>query len=367
MMLIIERAKLNMMKFFEKLLAVVVFGLLAILMGSLEGCNVASSATDKQVSTLSSEPYVRSVSISPKTFSLTSLNEYTSGDTIDVSVDAIGSNNSAVSCSVSLQYLDIGSKTFSDVPGGTVSSCSNIEFNLNLGAGDYKLLAKVTDGNSKTVEVQKFLKVRPDPNHPYLQASFTVTPDSNFLEINLDATKSQTGATGEIVTYQWQIRQKFDDGTNAAVSTLTESAPKTSVVLNNDGIYVVQLTVTDQGGKTSTSTRQLNVSSGNSLIVVFDATVTSSIGSTNPAGSFPADINVAISNTSNITAGVDHYIWRMFDSKGQVVPIGDLNYVQTESPTAILPAFKSDDYLIQVKVVDKTGNEHTFSRIVHVQ
>jgi len=328
-----------------------------LMLGVLAGCNLGSSTSEKQVSSLLAEPMVR-ISAIQSNNALTARGEYHDRDEITVTLEAKGSLNSSVTCSVSLQYLSSGSYT--DDPSGPVAACNDIHLALSSGAGVYRLLAKVTDGNSKTAESRRFLIATSQSitDRPYLQASFTPTVStniSNAYEIQLDATGSTAGETGDIVSYTWQIRLK-QNNSGTTVDTFTEYGPKTSVVLNNDGIYVVKLTVTDAGGKTSSMTKQFSVGLNSSVVVTFTFSTTSA------SPTAPLNLNVDESG-STISAGVDHYIWQVYKSDALDAVIYE---IQTESATTTLPLIDPGTYLIKLKVIDKTGNEHDYSQLVSV-
>lgn len=325
------------------------------------GCNLGSSTSQKQVSTPLSAPQVRISSIQTNR-SLTVRGEYHERDLITVGLVAQGSQFSGVSCNVSLQHLVDGS--YVDTPDSPIASCSDIRFILAPGAGVYRLYAKITDGNSKTAETQQFLIVVPQSvsERPYLQASFTQKVsknENNAYEVQLDATNSTVGETGDIVSYVWQYRLKQNPA-NTAV-TMTENGPKTTVVVQKDGIYVVKLTITDAGGRVSTMTKQFDVGIANSGLEVKFTTTPSTANSTSGVGAAP--VNLTVTSTSIVSAGVDHYIWQVYKSDALDTVIYEL---QTETKETTLPLIDPGTYLIKLIIIDKTGNEHDYSRLVTV-
>lgn len=334
-----------------------VIGLIVLWGSLLAGCNLGSSTSEKQISTPLLEPRVRISSIKPteQAKPLTTEGYYHINDEILVTLETAGSQNSDVTCSVSLQYLSSGS--FVDSPSGSIAACNTIYFSLTTDAKVYRVLAKVTDANSKTSQTQRFLILSQD-DIPYLMADFTPTivSTSSSYAIKLDATSSKVGETGSIVSYVWQMSLKQDDSSTALVQTLTENGPVTSVAVNSDGIYVVKLTVTDAGGKASSMTKLFSVGiPGDDLEVSF---VTTSV---NPS----APLNLAVdASGSNVTAGVKHYIWQVYNSEDLTVKLYD--DVVTESAVTTLPIITAGTYVIKLKIIDISGNEHEYSRVVQV-
>jgi hypothetical protein len=85
-------------------------------------------------------------------------------------------------------------------------------------------------------------------------ASFTRTPSSGDspLEVGFDATAS-TDPDGSIVSYQWS----FGDGGSASGVTATHIYTATTT-----RSFTATLTVTDNGGKTGSTSRTVTVSAG---------------------------------------------------------------------------------------------------------
>ena len=341
------------------------FGLIVFMIFILLGCNLSSSETEIQVSNPPLKPSVK-ISNIRSSGGLTTNGEYYERDSIEIALEVLGSQYSSVACEVFLQKLS--SEGYVNTPNSPMASCQNLVFNFDSGTGLYRLLAKVTDANSKTAETQRFLLVVPKSisDQPYLQAIFNHTTSSlveNAFEVLLDATPSKIGETGDIVSYTWQYRLKQDPETSTI--TLKESGPITSVVFQSDGIYVVKLTVTDAGGKTASMTQQFGVGLNQPISLSFTFSNGTSVAVPGTTAGAPTAFNLQVdASGSVIAAGVDHYIWQVYKSDA----LDDMIYeIQTETPTTTLPLIDAGvTYLIKLRVIDQTGNEHAYSQLVSI-
>ncbi len=319
----------------------------------LSGCNLANSADDG-----SEKNATANISIQSSIPIANTSGYYQEKSIVVVNATGSGSKSSLVTCvtTISQKANSVIDYTVVDV----ITGCGNKEVALVNGAGAYKIKLVVTDGNSKTAESQKFAIVLPTTigSDVFLSANFTATPSTSSestFDIALDATSSTKGETGDISTYTWQIRKKENDATSTLVSTVGPvNSPLTSVVVQSDGIYVVKLTIVDNGSKTASTTKTFTVSTGGDLLIAdFSITI--------PAGGAPINIQVDAS-TSTVT-NIDHYAWDLYASDALTASI---YHVETESVQANIPIVGSGIYLIRLRVIDTIGNEHEMTRTFQI-
>jgi YD repeat-containing protein len=120
--------------------------------------------------------------------------------------------------------------------------------------GTYNVRLRVTDnGGATDLSVQTLTIINNQPP----TASFTITPESAIknesIAFNASASKDPDGT---ISKYEWDF-----DG-NGTYESNSGSSPTTTHVYPTPGNYTVGLRVTDNGGKTATTTRPVTVSSG---------------------------------------------------------------------------------------------------------
>ncbi|MDG6772762.1 hypothetical protein QCB45_00265 [Thiomicrorhabdus sp. ZW0627] len=339
----------------------VFMGLAALCLASvslLSGCNMANSADGGSDSSSNLAEPTAAVSVVSSTPEANSSGYYNERSTLTVNASAVGSLGSSVTCSISFDYKSAVATDFSNLQ--TVSGCGAKDFNLYSGAGVYRVKLTATDANSKVAEDQKFVIAIPTAisDTPYLSANFNFTTSTdlaNLFDVYLDATSSTKGETGDIVSYTWQIRLKQDDGNESLVSTVGPNiSPVTTVTVNQDGIYVVRLTVVDAGSQTATTEKMFSVDTANTLVADFSATI---------SGTAPVNIGVDASS-STVAAGVNHYVWEVSTVGAETDAV--IYRLTVESATTVLPITSAGTYLITLKVIDNLGNEHQISRVVTV-
>jgi len=319
----------------------------------LSGCNLANSAGDD-----TKRNATANVSIQSSMPAANASGYYQEKSIVIVNATGSGSKNSLVTCETTISKKANSVIDYAVVD--VITGCGNKEVAFVNGAGAYKIKLVVTDGNSKTAESQTFAIVLPTTigSDVFLSANFTAIPSTSSettFDIALDATSSTKGETGDISTYTWQIRKKENDATTTLVSTVGPvNSPVTNIVVQSDGIYVVKLTIVDNGSKTASTTKTFTVSTGGDLLVAdFSITI--------PAGVAP--INVQVDSSTSTVANIDHYAWDLYASDTSDTVI---YHVETESTQANIPIVATGIYLIRLRVIDSIGNEHETTRTFQI-
>ena len=180
-------------------------------------------------------------------------------------------------------------------------------------AGTFTVLLTVTDsaGQAGTVSHAVTVAVAPPPNTPPT-ASFTAS--TSDLQVSVDG-RASSDAEGAVASYAWS----FGDGTTAAgpTATRTYAAP---------GTYTVTLTVTDAGGLTGSTTRQVT------------ATLPPN---TPPTASFAAstsDLQVSVDGraSSDAEGAVSSYAWSFGDGTTAAGPTATRTYAAPGTYTVTL-------------------------------
>jgi predicted component of type VI protein secretion system len=319
----------------------------------ISGCNLKSDASQPAANPDLSltEPVAQIKVLTPASLAG---GYYQENDTVSYEVEAKGSQGSEVTCSTEIAQRSLTDGTYS--AQDTHQGCSATSYNFQPTSGSatmvYRIKASVTDANSKTADTQTFLLVRNDG--AFLSAKFTATlsqQSGQSLQVNLDASTSTIGDTGNIKSYTWQIRKKQDDNSETLVQTVgPENSPQTSVVVESDGIYVIKLTIADESDKAASATQQMAINLNNTHYFDFTMSV---------SGNAPLNMGVS-ANTTNIAAGANHFIWDVYSSEDLTVSI---YHHETESSSTVLPIISAGTYVIKLKVIDNLGNEHELSRV----
>ena len=328
--------------------------ILSLLSAFLYGCNLANSANDDK----SKKNASASISIQSSSPVVNANGYYQEKSTVVINATGEGSKGSAITCVVTVSQKANSVTEYTDVD--VINGCGNQTLGLLNGAGGYKIKLVVTDSNSKTAEAQTFAIVLPNniSDDTFLSANFTATPSvaaGSAFDIALDATSSTKGEAGDISTYTWQIRKKENDFVTNLVSVIGPiNSPVTNVVVQSDGIYVVKLAIVDNGAKTASTVKTFTVSTGGGLLVAdFSITI--------PAGAVP--LNIQVDGSTSTVTNVDHYAWDLFASDALTTSI---YHVESESAIANIPIVAAGIYLIRLRVIDATGNEHEVTRTFSV-
>ncbi|MGY1814265.1 PKD domain-containing protein [Blastococcus sp. SYSU D00820] len=118
------------------------------------------------------------------------------------------------------------------------------------------------------------------PTNTAPTASFTATPSGSVVAVNGSASSD---ATGSIRSYAWN----WGDG------TANGSGVSASHTYTRAGTYTITLTVTDDGGLTGTTTRQVTVGANQAPTASFTTSVTGSTAGVDGSASADADGTIA--------------------------------------------------------------------------
>ncbi len=205
------------------------------------------------------------------------------------------------------------------------STATSYTFN-NLADGSYTFSVQAKDGADLTsgTRTRSFTV---DTNTPPT-ASFTVSPSSPTDLDTITFTSTSTDEDGDIANYSWAL----GDGTTAYGETASHS-------YQDNGSYMVTLTVTDDKGDTDTETKQ---------VLVANEPPTATIQS-DPATTAQIDQDVQFNSTlsSDQDGEIVNYSWTF----------GDGNTSTQANPTHAYE--KAGTYTVNLTVTDNDGDTDT--------
>ncbi|EDN70392.1 surface layer protein [Beggiatoa sp. PS] len=164
---------------------------------------------------------------------------------------------------------------------------------------------------SKTITVNKAQVSTP-------KASFAVTPTSGFapLTVSLDGSQS-TSSSGTITSYQWQSNGQVKSGKT------------TSITYTQPGTYTIGLTVVNNLGMSSTTTRK--------TIVVNEAPVpTASFTAIPTSGDAPLTVSLDGSQSTSPSGTITSYQWQSSDGQAKSGQNTSMTYTQAGTYTISL-------------------------------
>ncbi|MFN0159735.1 MAG: PKD domain-containing protein, partial [Burkholderiales bacterium] len=259
-----------------------------------------------------------------------------------------GSASSDSDGSIVSYRWDFGDGTI--FPAVGVTNASPTTSKSYAAAGTYTITLTVTDNGGATASTTRQVTVSPANVPP--TASFTTTPSSTTVgqSVSLNAGAS-VDTDGSIVNYQWD----FGDGTSFPAVGVTNASPTTSKSYAAAGTYTITLTVTDNGGATTSTTRQVTVNvPGN---VPPTASFTSTPSSTTVGVSVSLDAGASVDSDGSIV----NYRWDFGD--GTSFPaVGATNASPTTSKSYAAPG----SYTITLTVTDNSGATANTTRQVAV-
>ena len=202
--------------------------------------------------------------------------------------------------------------------------------------GEYEVELVVTDTYGETSRMTRAILVTA-PENETPTAAFSAAPTSGQapLVVTFNASAS-ADPDGTITSYAWDFG---DGGTATGVTALHTFA--------SQGAYVVQLTVTDDGGATDSSTAAiLATAPGNKVpIASFTADPTS--------GTFPFDVGFDASGSYDLDGSIVAYQW----------DFGDGDSGSGETVTHTYDAFGT--FTVVLTVIDNSGAPASATTEIH--
>ena len=154
------------------------------------------------------------------------------------------------------------------------------------------------------------------------------------LEVTLDASSS-TDPDGELISYNW----KFGDGSTGSGSFVKHTYDRT-------GEFIVEVTVTDDGGKMDTNTAVILVKPANELP---DAVFTADHFS----GEAPLEVSFDASDSTAPDGSIETYSWDFDDGA-------------TGSGMKISHTFNQGTFSVELEITDEDGNTDISSATIDV-
>ncbi|TKX35060.1 PKD domain-containing protein [Halorubrum sp. CGM5_25_10-8B] len=259
-----------------------------------------------------------------------------------ISLDASGSSDSDGEI-VSYEWDSNGDGDYGDYSDISDGQASSVTFGSG---GTYTVGLRVTDngGKSRTTTTQITVE------NPSPEASFTFSPSVPNPDdtISLDASGS-SDSDGEIVSYEWDSNGDGDYGDYSDIS----DGQTSSVTFGSGGTYTVGLRVTDNGGKSRTTTTQITVENP-----APEASFSFSPSVPNPDDSISLDA----SGSSDPDGEIVSYEW---DSNGDG-DYGDYSDI-SDGQTSSVTFGSGGTYTVGLRVTDNGGKSRTTTTQITVE
>jgi len=208
----------------------------------------------------------------------------------------------------------------------------------NLVQGVYTFQLQVTDNSGASSSDQVIVTVNPQPNQPPVanagQAQVIYLPATS---VNLDGSNSYD-PDGNIVSYSWN---KIS-GTGA-ITIVNSNTSKPTVVGLATGLYIFELTVTDNDGAIGKDRVTITVDPAQNQLPIADAGRDTSIA-------LPADKSVLVGIKSTDPDGnIVAYSWKQLSGPGTAVIVSPFDAVTEVNGLA------EGDYVFELTVTDNAG------------
>lgn len=194
-------------------------------------------------------------------------------------------------------------------------------------SGNYSVELVVTDSDGDTESTTMTIEVYPSlPN-----VKFTAQPTSGEvpLKVSFDASESHD-PDGTIDSYSWE----FDDNSKVSGEVVTHT-------FNSVGDYVVELTVTDNDGRTASATETIDVTP------FYNQSPTASFTVYPTVGKVPFEVSFDASESFDPDGNVENYAWYFGD--------GTSGFGETISHTFT----EVGTYMVELTVTDNHGDVDT--------
>lgn len=348
---------------------------------NLSGCNLANSADYGGDGLAAPKANLNIVDASTG-------NLYSEQQEITLETSGEGSRNSSVASCITTLYQKDDTGLF-DTKGqamGEVTQCGRTNMVMP-SVGQYILDLVVTDDLGATASTQRTITVV----EPIFDALFTaqqyaststdangVTYDDSVMGIRLDATASLTGRSDAQLAYNWTVRLKLDNNTELTVDSFVSQEPITTLQVDTAGIYVVQLTLTDNYGNRDVVQDSVSIYSAfaeefapdfNMYTTLVDTTATPptyALGQINGIETSLFAPNTLQVDVLPNNSQADYAYCRLLSATQQEVTQPD--YIQFDanavSKICYLPVIVGGTYIVEVTVIATDGTEHALQKTV---
>jgi len=309
------------------IIAIAVFVAIVPVVGTGSAAVVETTASLEQLDDRESL-VVSAVSSSPPTASF-DYSPSTPNPDDEITLDAGGSSDNGTI--VKYEWDTDGDGYYSDYDDPADGETATATFDSG---GSYTVGLRVTDDSGNTDETTTTITVdNPAPEPSFDYSPSTPNPDD---QITLDASDS-SDLDGEIVSYEWDTDgdgyySDFDDPSDGESATVS---------FDSGGTYTVGLRITDNGGKTTTTTKHITVDNPKPTADI----------QIRPIPPRPdTDITLDASDSSDLDGEIVSYEWDT-DDDGRYGGYNDA----PDGETTTVSFDTEGEYLVSVEVTDNGG------------
>ena len=260
----------------------------------------------------------------------------TTAPTVSAGSNQVKNAGFTTSATASDATSGVASYSWSKISGpGTITFGSSTSLNTTVSAsqdGTYVIQLTVTD-NAGNPSSSTFTLVW-DTVAPTVTAGSNVSENSSFTT---SSTVSDPSPSSGVLTYQWS---KQSGPGNITFGTAT--AQDTTVSADQDGTYVIQLTVVDVAGNSASSTFTLTWDTVQPTVSAGSNVSKNALFTTSATASDPSP-----------TSGIASYLWTKVSGPGTIT------FAASNAQNTTTTASQDGVYVIQLTVTDNAGNSNS--------
>jgi len=222
---------------------------------------------------------------------------------------------------------------------GTTSNLINPthQFPVTEDAKEYQVVLIVTDNGGMTASAAQKVSFGIIEKIPPT-ADFSFTPQNPGIGETVQFTSLSTDEDGTIVSYQWY----FGDGGSSS-----QKNPQHRYNIAEPAVFTVQLTVTDNDGKTGTAAKEITVGDIDNQPPTADFSFT-------PGNPVPGDTIQFLSLSSDADGTIEHYYW----------DFGDGFTSTGENPQHKYDINQPASFVVKLEVTDNSGKKSSVTKVI---